>query len=114
LKGPGESLPNLPYERRRSVDGVSTASRARSRVECLRTLDRLRLAGGMADRELTRRRATAIMTLEAFEVVRLGRRSVVRGPRRARLVAPDAGGTPKTSFSTLRPDGRALLEHRSV
>jgi predicted nucleic acid-binding protein len=44
-----------------------------TRVECLRTLDRLRLAGGMADRELARRRATALMTLEAFEVVRLNR-----------------------------------------
>jgi hypothetical protein len=29
-----------------------------TRVECLRTLDRLRLAGGMPDRELARRRAT--------------------------------------------------------
>jgi hypothetical protein len=44
-----------------------------TRVECLRTLDRLRLAGGMPDRELARRRATALKTLEAFEMIRLNR-----------------------------------------
>jgi len=44
-----------------------------TRVECLRALDRLRLAGGMPDRELARRRATALTTLDAFKVVRLNR-----------------------------------------
>jgi hypothetical protein len=44
-----------------------------TRVECLRTLDRLRLNGGMPDRELARRRATALKILEAFEMVRLNR-----------------------------------------
>jgi predicted nucleic acid-binding protein len=42
-------------------------------VECLRALDRLRLEGGMADRELARRRATALSVLSGFELVRLNR-----------------------------------------
>lgn len=44
-----------------------------TRVECLRALDRLRLEGGMADRELTRRRSTALTLLSGFEQVRLNR-----------------------------------------
>jgi predicted nucleic acid-binding protein len=44
-----------------------------TRVECLRALDRLRLEGGMVDRELARRRATALSMLEGFEQVRLNR-----------------------------------------
>lgn len=44
-----------------------------TRVECLRVLDRLRLAGGMADRELARRRATALTVLSGFELIRLNR-----------------------------------------
>lgn len=42
-------------------------------MECLRALDRLRLEGGMADRELTRRRSTALTLLSGFEQVRLNR-----------------------------------------
>jgi len=44
-----------------------------TRVECLRALDRLRLDGGMPDRELARRRATALAVLTGFELVRLNR-----------------------------------------
>lgn len=44
-----------------------------TRVECLRALDRLRLEGGMVDRELSRRRATALSVLSGFELVRLNR-----------------------------------------
>jgi uncharacterized protein len=44
-----------------------------TRVECLRVLDRLRLDGGMADRELSRRRAAALSVLSGFELVRLNR-----------------------------------------
>ena len=43
------------------------------RVECLRVLDRLRLTGGLRERELARRRATAIDILSGFELVRLNR-----------------------------------------
>jgi len=44
-----------------------------TRVECLRALDRLRLDGGMPDRELARRRATVLTTLSGIETVRLNR-----------------------------------------
>jgi len=44
-----------------------------ARVECLRALDRLRLEGGMHDRELARRRATTLSVLSGFELVRLNR-----------------------------------------
>jgi len=44
-----------------------------TRVECLRALDRLRLEGGMVDRELARRRAMALSVLSGFEQVRLNR-----------------------------------------
>jgi len=44
-----------------------------ARVECLRALDRLRLAGGMDDRELARRRATMLDLLSGVETVRLNR-----------------------------------------
>lgn len=44
-----------------------------ARVECLRTLDRLRLASQMPDRELARRRATLLEILQGFETVRLNR-----------------------------------------
>jgi len=49
-----------------------------TRVECLRVLDRLRLAGGMAERELARRRATALTVLSGFELIRLNRAVLVR------------------------------------
>ncbi len=44
-----------------------------TRVECLRALDRLRLEGGMVDRELARRRGTALSVLSGVELVRLDR-----------------------------------------
>lgn len=43
------------------------------RVECLRVIDRLRMTGVMGDRELARRRATALEILSAFELVRVNR-----------------------------------------
>jgi predicted nucleic acid-binding protein len=44
-----------------------------TRAECLRVLDRLRLEGGMVDRELARRRGAALSVLSGFEFVRLNR-----------------------------------------
>lgn len=38
-------------------------------VECLRTLDRLRLAGGITDGQLASRRAAVLEIVEALEVV---------------------------------------------
>jgi predicted nucleic acid-binding protein len=38
-------------------------------VECLRTLDRLRLRAGVSDREIALRREAVFRLLEAFEVV---------------------------------------------
>ena len=43
------------------------------RVECLRVLDRLRTMGALDERELSRRRATAIEILSGFELVRVNR-----------------------------------------
>jgi predicted nucleic acid-binding protein len=42
-------------------------------VECLRTLDRLRLAEGLKDAEIAARRETVFRLLEAIEVVELTR-----------------------------------------
>jgi len=44
-----------------------------ARVECLRALDRLRLDGSMTDREVARRRTSALELLESFTRVRLNR-----------------------------------------
>jgi hypothetical protein len=44
-----------------------------TKVESLRSLDRLRLAGALDDRELGRRRATMLTLLGGFELVRLNR-----------------------------------------
>ncbi len=44
-----------------------------ARVECLRALDRLRLAGSMNDRELARRRATMLQLLRGVDAIRLNR-----------------------------------------
>jgi predicted nucleic acid-binding protein len=44
-----------------------------TRVECLRALDRLRLSGGLPERELARRRATALTVLSGIGTVRLNR-----------------------------------------
>lgn len=51
----------------RALDG-GVAS-ALVEVECLRTLDRLRLAEGLRERELARRRETVYRMLETLEVV---------------------------------------------
>ena len=44
-----------------------------ARVECLRVLDRLRTIREMNDRELARRRATALEILSGFELIRANR-----------------------------------------
>jgi predicted nucleic acid-binding protein len=44
-----------------------------ARVECLRTLDRMRLAGALQDRELARRRATTLELLDAVQAIRINR-----------------------------------------
>jgi predicted nucleic acid-binding protein len=41
-------------------------------VECLRTLDRLRLRGGVADREVAVRRAAVFELLRRFDIVEVG------------------------------------------
>lgn len=55
----------------RRIDAAYTSEIAS--VECLRTLDRLRLSGGMSDRELARRRATLMEVLEGLDQLRLNR-----------------------------------------
>lgn len=63
-------------ERGRLKEWSRTSSAVTSeitRVECLRALDRLRLEGGMVDRDLARRRATVLSMLAGFELVRLNR-----------------------------------------
>ncbi len=60
-------------ERRRLKEWSRTSATVTSeitRVECQRALDRLRLEGGMVDRELARRRATALSVLSGCEQVR--------------------------------------------
>ena len=53
---------------------ISSASTSEiARVECLRVLDRLRLAGKMEDRELARRRATMLELLSGIEMIRMNR-----------------------------------------
>ena len=47
-------------------------------VECLRALDRLRIEGGMKDRELARRRATALELFQGIELVRINRSVLAR------------------------------------
>jgi hypothetical protein len=49
-----------------------------TRVECLRALDRLRLDGGMPDRELSRRRAATLTVLSGMEAVRINRAVLAR------------------------------------
>ena len=51
----------------RTLDGGVASALAE--VECLRTLDRLRLAEGLEDRELARRRETVYRILETLEIV---------------------------------------------
>lgn len=57
-------------EWRRIERGVASAL---VEVECLRTLDRLRLAAGLSDRELARRRQAVYRVLDTAEVVELTR-----------------------------------------
>lgn len=52
---------------------TSASTNEIARVECLRVLDRLRLAGTMDDRELARRRATMLQLLSGVEQIRLNR-----------------------------------------
>jgi predicted nucleic acid-binding protein len=58
-------------------------------VECLRTLDRLRLRGGVSDRELATRREVVFDVLRRFEIVDVGRPILAR----AALPLPTALGT---------------------
>jgi predicted nucleic acid-binding protein len=62
--------PNPLAEWSRITDAVSSEI---TRVEGLRVLDRLRLAGELVDRELARRRQSLLETLSGFELVRLNR-----------------------------------------
>jgi len=47
-------------------------------VECLRTLDRLRLAEGLADEEIAVRRESVFRLIEAMEIVELTRSVLAR------------------------------------
>ena len=72
----------------RSIDrGVASAL---VEVECLRTLDRLRLAEGLKDDEIALRREAVYRLLEAMEVVEL------TGPVLSRATQP-----PPTALGTL-------------
>ena len=64
--GERRPLPQWPLV----TDGVTSEI---ARVECLRALDRLRLDGGMSDRELARRRTSTLELLESFTRVRVNR-----------------------------------------
>ncbi len=61
---------NALKEWRSITQGVASAL---VEVECLRTLDRLRLAEGLKDAEIAVRRETVFRLLEAIEVVELTR-----------------------------------------
>ena len=62
---------------------------ALAEVECLRTLDRLRLLQGLSDNQVARLRETVFRVLEAVEVVELDRPVL----RRAEQPLPTALGT---------------------
>lgn len=47
-------------------------------VECLRTLDRLRLAEGLADEEIALRRESVFRLMEAMEIIELSRPVLAR------------------------------------
>jgi len=61
-------------------------------TECLRTLDRLRVRAGLADKELARRRATVFRLLESLEVVEVTAPVLARAaqPLPTELGTPDA------------------------
>lgn len=71
----------------RSVD--TAVASAIVEVECLRTLDRLRLRFGTADREIAVRREAVFALLRRFEIVEVGRPIL----ERAALPLPTALGT---------------------
>lgn len=71
----------------RSID--TAVASAIVEVECLRTLDRLRLRFGTADREIAVRRETVFALLRRFEIVEVGRPVLAR----AALPLPTALGT---------------------
>jgi len=68
---------------------VHPASSELVRVECLRTLDRARLAGALADDEVAERREAVEEMLSTFELVTLDRRIL----RRAAEPLPTTLGT---------------------
>jgi predicted nucleic acid-binding protein len=74
----------------RELSGIETAvASALVEVECLRTLDRLRLRGRLSDRDLAVRRQTVFELLRRVEIVEVGRPVLTR----AALPHPTALGT---------------------
>jgi predicted nucleic acid-binding protein len=71
----------------RSID--TAVASALVEVECLRTLDRLRLRGGVSDRDLAVRREAVFELLRRFEVVEIDRSVLAR----AALPLPTTLGT---------------------
>jgi uncharacterized protein len=71
----------------RSID--TAVASALVEVECLRTLDRLRLRGGVSDRDLAVRREAVFELLRRFEVVEIERPVLAR----AALPLPTTLGT---------------------
>ena len=71
----------------RSID--TPVASALVEVECLRTLDRLRLRGRFSDADLARRREVVFELLRRFEIVEVGRPVLAR----AALPLPTALGT---------------------
>jgi predicted nucleic acid-binding protein len=71
---------------------VTAVTSELTRVESLRALDRLRLDGGMSDREVGRRRASALRLLEGVQTVRVNRAVLDRAaePFPTRLRSLDA------------------------
>jgi predicted nucleic acid-binding protein len=67
--------PDALAQWRRIDRGVASAL---VEVECLRTLDRLRIAAGLTDRELARRRQAVFRVLDATEVVEVTRPVLAR------------------------------------
>jgi len=71
----------------RSID--TAVASALVEVECLRTLDRLRLRGGVSDRDLAVRREAVFELLRRFEIVEVERPVLTR----AALPLPTTLGT---------------------
>jgi predicted nucleic acid-binding protein len=67
--------PDALAEWRRIERGVASAL---VEVECLRTLDRLRVAASLTDRELARRRQAVYRVLDATEIVEITRPVLAR------------------------------------